>query len=62
MDKWREALINYMVSVAICDGGDYVGFSPDTLEGKILEPLSEQETKQLLEEVDKRASEELDKD
>jgi hypothetical protein len=23
MDKWREALIEYMLSVAICDGGEY---------------------------------------
>ena len=22
-DKWREALIEYMVSVSVCDGGEY---------------------------------------
>lgn len=52
MDKWREALVNYMVSVAICDGGEY-GLDYST---GCLDPLTKEETELLFEEVDKKAT------
>lgn len=48
-DRFREALIEYMTSVLLCDGGDYLG--PDG----ILEPLTKEETDELIKEVEKRS-------
>jgi hypothetical protein len=51
-NKWREALIEYMVSVSVCDGGEY-GINVVT---KCLEPLTKEETEILLKEVDERTN------
>lgn len=50
-DKWREAMIEYMVSVALCDGGNY-GLNHIT---GCIGPLTKEETKTLLKEVEERA-------
>jgi hypothetical protein len=49
-DKWRQALIEYMASVAVCDGGEY-GINRVT---GCLGSLSKEETEQLLKDVDQR--------
>ncbi len=56
-DKWREAMITYMISVALCDGGRY-GLNHIT---GCIEPLTQKETEILLKEVEERANKEWEK-